>query len=429
MRRLYLQLYLAVVGILVLFAVLGIVAWRVLPHDHDEANDLDEIAALAGELLPAADRPASELQGVLDRIGPRAATDITVFDRNRQVVARVGGEVPGPEPTWIDSRWVRHRGGPPALALLLPDERWLVLQHHRPRRWRFGWTAAFGILALAVGIGAYPLMRRLTRRLERLQQRVDALGAGDLTTRVVVEGHDEVAELARSFNRAAERIERLVASQRQLLANASHELRSPLARVRMAIELLDRQQRPELHARIEHDIAELDQLIDELLLASRLEAQPQLVHVGPVDLLEIARDESARVKASVSGSPAIVSGDARLLKRLVRNLLDNAQRYGAGMAIDVAVARGADGAAQLTVCDRGPGVPPAERERIFDPFYRLPGTREGDGGIGLGLALVRQIARHHGGEVRCRARDGGGTCFEVTLPPAPATTTLPPLVA
>ena len=142
-----------------------------------------------------------------------------------------------------------------------------------------------------------------------------------------------------------------------------------------------------------------------------------------MDLLGLVAEEGARCEAEVTGRPAAVRGDPRLLRRLARNLLENARRHGAGSRVEAWVGEGT-GRARLRVCDRGPGVPEGERERIFDPFYRLPGAPPGDG-AGLGLALVRQIARRHGGEARCLPREGGGSCFEVDLPlatspPAPS---------
>jgi signal transduction histidine kinase len=229
-----------------------------------------------------------------------------------------------------------------------------------------------------------------------------------------VEGKDEVAALARSFNRAADRIEALVGSHKQLLANVSHELRTPLARMRMALELLPADARPALRAQVSRDIAELDELIAELLLASRLDAHAQPLEREPLDLLALAAEEGARFATEASGEPACVEGDARLLRRLVRNLLDNARRHAPDSAIDLAVAR-RERHAVLTVADRGPGVPEQERERIFEPFYRLEAQPQADG-AGLGLSLVRQIARRHGGEVRCLGREGGGSVFEVALP-------------
>jgi signal transduction histidine kinase len=118
--------------------------------------------------------------------------------------------------------------------------------------------------------------------------------------------------------------------------------------------------------------------------------------------------------ASLDGAPASIRGDPKLLRRMIRNLLENARRYGGGAPVEVTVRSGGD-AVQLRVCDRGPGVPDGERERIFEPFYRPSGARARAGGVGLGLALVRQIARKHGGEAKCVPRDGGGCCFEATL--------------
>jgi two-component system OmpR family sensor kinase len=224
-----------------------------------------------------------------------------------------------------------------------------------------------------------------------------------------------VADLATSFNRAADRIEALVGAQRTLLASASHELRTPLARIRVALELMG-EARPDLRERVAKDIAELDELIGELLLASRLETVEQLDHREEVDLLGLVAEEAARGTAEVAGEPATVHGDPRLLRRLVRNLIENAVRHGAP-PVEASVRR-EDGRVRLRVCDRGPGVPEDERERIFAPFYRPSSRPSGDGGSGLGLALVRQIARRHGGDARCLAREGGGSCFEVDLPMA-----------
>ena len=207
-------------------------------------------------------------------------------------------------------------------------------------------------------------------------------------------------------------------AQRGLLASASHELRSPLARIRMAVELLAGDARPELRERLEKDIAELDELIGELLLASRLDAQVQIDRFEEIDLLALVAEEAARTQATAGGEPVRVRGDARMLRRLVRNLLENARRHAAGSAVEANVAALPDGGARLRVEDRGPGVAEAERERIFELFYRPAGM--GEGGVGLGLALVRQIARHHGGDARCRPREGGGSCFEVDLAAGPS---------
>ncbi|MFY7904146.1 MAG: sensor histidine kinase, partial [Rubrivivax sp.] len=281
-----------------------------------------------------------------------------------------------------------------------------------------GLLVLVGLLFLAVGAGAYPVVRRLTRRLELLKQGVETFGAGALDHRVAVEGRDEVAAVARSFNEAAGRVEALLRSNQSLLANASHELRSPLARLKMALAMLDEAptaQQPRLRREIEANIAELDALVEEVLLSSRLDARGDVVQREPVELLGLAAEEAARTGAGVAGVPLTVRGDDRLLRRALRNLLENARRYGDGGAVEVHVGR-SGAQAEVSVEDRGPGVPEAYRERIFEAFFRLPGHAEKAGGVGLGLALVRQIAERHGGSVRCEARAGGGSRFVLALP-------------
>jgi signal transduction histidine kinase len=257
-------------------------------------------------------------------------------------------------------------------------------------------------------------VRRLTRRLERLQAGVEQLGAGDLGARVMVEGKDEVAMLAASFNRAAARIEDLVGSHKLLLANASHELRTPLSRVRLGVEFLKEQADPKRKADLERDIAELDGLIDEILLSSRLDAVKGLDRGEEIDLLALAAEEAARYEhCTVAGEPVIVCGDRALLRRMMRNLIENAERHGAP-PIDIDV-RPNGPQASLTVSDRGPGVAQADRERVFTPFFRIPGS-EGKTGTGLGLTLVRQIARQHGGEAQWVGTAERPSTIRIVLP-------------
>lgn len=280
------------------------------------------------------------------------------------------------------------------------------------------------LLFLGVAAGAYPVVRRLTRRLENLQRGVEQFGAGDLGYRVHDEGRDEVAKLAASFNRSAEQIETLLRSHQSLLANASHELRSPLARLKMAFSMLEEAsatQRERLQREINTNIAELDALVEEVLLASRLEAGGQTPVLEAVDMLGLAVEEAARSGAGLGSEvpPAQcrLLGEERLLRRALRNLLENARRYGGGAEVLLELRRHGE-LLELRVNDRGPGVPPEMRERIFEPFFRLPGHAEQAGGVGLGLSLVKQIAERHQGSVRCEAREGGGSCFVLSLPSA-----------
>jgi len=415
-KRLYLQLYVTVVASLIVFALAAGYLWRVLVH----VAPPPQAAELAGEIaqgaLPPPDAPREVQQAALDRLSAGGRVPIALYAPDGTRIAQVGPQLlgPGEARRRAEFPW----GGRRVWTLELPDGRWIAARlprRERPPLAPLGLVATLGLLAIAIAVGAYPVVRRATRRLERLKSSVEALGAGDLAARVRVEGRDEVAALAASFNRSAERIEGLVTAHKTLLANASHELRSPLARIRMAVEMLKTETRPKLRAGIERDIAELDALVDEILLASRLDAVPTLEPREDVDLLALAAEECARVDAALEGDRLTVRGDPRLLRRMIRNLLENARRHGAGSAIEVAL-RTAGDKVELRVCDRGPGVPEVERERIFEPFYRPAGAREREGGVGLGLALVRQIARRHGGEARCVAREGGGSCFEVSLP-------------
>jgi signal transduction histidine kinase len=341
-------------------------------------------------------------------------------------------DVDGPRDDDMPGRFGRG----PEFLVTMQDGQVVLLHMPRPPssslKAPFGFFWTLGLVAVAVALGTYPIVRRLTRRLETLQHGVERWGDGDLSTRVPLDGDDEVGFLADRFNHAAQRVQTLVqshetllASQKSLLANASHELRSPLARIRMGMELMGSNPSPAFKQEIARNIGELDQLIEEILLASRLDAkEADMGTVESVDLVGLAAEECARTQAhfdTQTGNLA-VPGIAKLLRRVVRNLLENARRYGskdadaAGDAAVSLVLRQDGDWAVLQVLDRGPGVPDALQDRIFEPFYRLPGASEREGGVGLGLSLVRSITRRHGGTVRCSNRDGGGACFEIRLP-------------
>jgi signal transduction histidine kinase len=385
--------------------------WRQLGDVGPAGHAFELAGTLAQNVLPAADASRDEQQAALNTIAGNLSADVTLFAADRTRLAAVGDPLPAPATARERGGWLRRWDGPPAGAIHLPDGRWLVARaRHERHRPVFGLFFTLALVAIAVAVGAYPVVRRLTGRLERLQAGVESLGAGDLSARVKVEGRDEVAQLARSFNRAAGRIEELVGAHRSLLASASHELRTPLTRIRMAVELLKEGADPRRKRELEEDIVELDCLIDEILTASRLDA----VGAGAseeVDLLALASEECARYdEAQLTGEPVMVRGDPRLLRRLIRNLLENARRHGAP-PVDVRVGR-AGGVAELRVSDHGPGIPDAERESVFEPFHRFGGERAG---AGLGLALVRQIARRHGGDARYVAGAPSGGSFVVTL--------------
>ena len=444
MKSLYLRIYLTVVVALALFATGS--AWLFQREVQVERGRFDEQvnervgawAELIQRSLPPVDAPREEQAQALREWAQRLRLPIALDDEQGRRIAA------------SDSYLRRHNelpGAPRGIQVKLDDGRtmWVLRNPLGGPRGNAGgaagaaaqrgmlaplpWTRGAGLAALlvmlflAVAAGAYPVVRRLTRRLEGLKQGVQRFGEGALGQRVDAAGRDEVAALAASFNQAAERIELLVHSHKSLLANASHELRSPLARMRMALSLMDDRatdaaQRERLGQELRTNIGELDALVEEVLLASRLDAQAAVFTPQPVDVIALAAEEAAQVGAELQAVQAQlhVPGDERLLRRALRNLLENAKRYGGGEITLHAARTGAR--IELRVCDRGPGVPEALRERIFEPFFRLPGHAEREGGVGLGLALVKQIAQRHGGMVRCEANTGGGSCFVLDLPAA-----------
>lgn len=415
MKRLYQKIYLTIVVTLLLVVLVAGAIWRFGAQPGAFTEGFEVAGELAAAALPPANAPAAEQQEAIDRLAKRLKLDLTLFDETLRPLARWGR--PLPQPTRDRGGWIYGPGGP-AFALQLPDQRWIVAgappRHPHPA---LGLMMVLGGIALVIALCAFPVVKGLTRRLERLQIGVETLGAGDLSARVKVEGRDEVARLAESFNHSAARIEELVNAHRLLLAHASHEIRTPLSRIRLGIELLQQKQDPKYKAALEQDIAELDELVDGILLASRLDIARSLPDRESVDLLALAAEEAARYDDcqvegdGVEGDAITISGDARLLRHLIRNLLDNAARHGEP-PIRIEVQRKGNNAI-IDVLDTGNGIPPAEHERVFIPFYRLPGETKGSG---LGLSIARQIARLHGGDVSVMPPLDHGSCLRVSLP-------------
>ncbi|MYM74439.1 HAMP domain-containing protein [Duganella sp. FT134W] len=407
--RLYFRFYVALLVILAIFAFATLEIWNRTGSPLERSNAT--LAQVMQNVLAPPDAPPDMQQAALARVAANLNNaHMTLYTRDWRPLAVVGDLIPA-------RHWRRQgvTGPPPESFVRLPDGRKLLssepLGFTRPKAMLHN---ALLLVALGIGVAAFPLVRHLTKRLERLQIGVEKLGAGDFTARVPIEGKDEVARLAQSFNRAADQIEQLVGAHKTLLANASHELRTPLARIRLALELIPEGIDPKRRKGLEQDIAELNHLLDEILLASRLGAIPENTDSEELDLLALAAEECARYDDTMlDGESAVMQGDPRLLRRLLRNLLENAHRHGVPPA-SVRITC-ANHVATLRVWDEGPGVPDPEFERVFEPFFRRRGTLDNNG-AGLGLALVRQIARRHGGEARCALMRDGRSCFEVELP-------------
>lgn len=411
-RHLYLKIYLTIVVSLLAVVLVAGLMWRLGAEEQQVRQGFAIAEEMASLALPSSDAPASEQKEAVRRLHERLQIDLALFSSARVLIAAAGREVEGPSTSQKHSGFVPGSNGP-VWAITVPDGRWLVARPSRsaPGQEVLGLIGFTTILAFIVALAALPIARQLTGRLERLQRSVEQLGRGNLSARVRVEGRDEVARLAESFNDAAQQIERLVDAHKMLLANASHEIRTPLARIRIGLELLQGDPRPDRRAALRSDIIELDNLIEDILILSRLDAIAGLETREEVELLGLAAEEVTRYDGAVlEGRPVSVQGDPRLLRRLVRNLLDNASRHGRP-PINVAITSD-HSQAHLIVCDGGPGIPASERTRVFEPFRRLPSGGE-SGGTGLGLTLVRQIARQHGGDATI---EDPGSQIKVRLP-------------
>lgn len=412
MLRLYLRFYIALLASL---ALLGLAASLLM---HFASGPMGQIGATAGRLvqnvLPPADARAAVQQQGLESVTAGLHGDFTLFAEDGTILASVGGPLPRTDTAHASSLSIGHWRGSAISSVHLADGRLLVASMPLglgATRLNFHLLVVFA--ALAIGVVAFPVVRQLTGRLERLQRGVDSLGAGDLGARVAVEGRDEIARLAESFNRAATQIEQLIHANRSLLANASHELRTPLARIRLSVELLKQAADPRTKAGLEQDIAELDDLVDEILLASRLDTVAQPDVREEIDLLALAAEECARYdEVQLEGEHIWVHGDPRLLRRMLRNLLENAKRH--GIPPTQVRLQQTGGMVTLKVWDHGPGPAASEFEQLFTPFYRRRDNPSSTGN-GLGLSLVRQIARRHGGDARCITIDDGRSGFAVTL--------------
>lgn len=282
--------------------------------------------------------------------------------------------------------------------------------------------------------GLYVSLRPIRHRLRRLVAASDRLGSGDLSARAAEGTQDVIGILARSFNRMAEQLQRLVSAQHEILRVVSHELRTPLQRLHFSIE--QARDTPDLAARdkalerMELDLAELEHLIDEILTYSRLEEgiaiEQRRVDVGAVlvELCETLAPPPGTKTLSLRGAVAAeldVPGERRLVRRALANLISNALRH-ARSCVEVAVYRDA-GLIYVEVDDDGPGVPVGDRERIFEPFWRREDGHDDAParGFGLGLAIVRRIALRGGGRVEVATAPAlGGARFVLALAEWPA---------
>lgn len=342
----------------------------------------------------------------------------------------------------------------------------LVIEFPPQGRGMFGphGVPGLGILIAIIssGLVCYILARYLTSPITRLRAATQRLASGDLTARAGVPGsrrHDEMAELMRDFDRMAERLENLVNAQNRLLTDISHELRSPLARLNVALELARQRSGTDARSaldRIDRETNRLNEMIQRLLTIARLEAGNELIEKSPVDLEQIihevakdaafeAQSRHCHVEATVVDD-CIVLGSPSLLHSAIENVVRNAIRYTEeGTSVEVRLEHGAGlpnprlqnaetrelepekaelqsndssrSEAVVRVTDSGPGVPEDALDKLFRPFYRIDDARgRQTGGVGLGLAITDRAVRLHGGTIRVSNRPQGGLMVEIRLP-------------
>lgn len=397
-RRLYLQICAIVFSGLFGFALIATIAWAIIGQDQYDEQLFVKTAALSELLIPDVNEKKAIQQITINRIGKSLDVDISLYGSNEDLIAFVG-KVSSLDKTSIDiGAWSNTKGGT-RWTTKLKDGRFLVIDVGRialP-----GESAVFVIFlllsALGIALIMFPFIRYLTGRIERLQYGVRQIGFGDLSARVEIEGKDEIAALAQSFNSTAERIEVLVNAQKLMLANASHELRTPLTRIRLGVEMIKTIDDKKRQKALAQDVQELQVLIDELVLMTRLDAGVVQQDFTMFDLMGVVAEECSRFPdCDVMGTHVSIYGDARMIQHLIRNLVENAFKHG---SYPVLVRVQVDGEhVSIDVIDSGSGIPESDRMSMFEPFKRGRG-KQNISGSGLGLSLVQKITESHNGTI------------------------------
>lgn len=458
MRSLFLKIFLSYWIALALFVVLAIVVTlAVRPQDSPRFEYFRGM--VANEAVQAYEQGGiPELRSFFSDLQKALHDHAFLFDDKGQEIS--GNNAPG----WarqlalgIRTRpgglWQSERRAAQAVAGASGRRYILVLEHPGPPPHIFfgpGRMPGLGIFIaiLTSGLVCFLLARSLTAPITRLRAATQRLANGDLKARAgAVGSRDEIAELVRDFDRMAERLENLVNAQSRLLNDISHELRSPLARLSVALGLARQRTGPEAAAtldRIESEANRLNELIGRLLTLARMEGNEQAIARSPVDLAEVVTDiaedatfeaqgRNCRVKYAIVQNSTVL-GSSALLRSAIENVVRNAMRYTAeGTEVEIQLDRvenSSGSEAVIRVSDRGPGVPQESLDKLFRPFYRLDDARERQtGGVGLGLAITERAVRLHGGSACAVNRPSGGLQVEIRLPVLSGSANMPPPTA
>lgn len=405
-----------------LLMAVAVVTFLMVPMARRAAADLAGLMVLSAQTwseLPPETRPAFELalarnqqlalRAEPPRIGPEARHGPYLYFLEDALAEKTGSrrhlvrEVIGGE-EWY---WTLLPSGEGALSVGFPENR----VGAQPVRTCLVSLAGGLILAL---LGAAWLARRAVGPLARLEQAATHVGRGEVPALLPETGPRELAALARRFNVMARQVQDLLVARTTLLAGVSHDLRTPLARMRVALALIEERPNPKVLARLEADVEEMDRLIGNVLDLARGLAREPLADVALPELLaELAGNDGDVVIRCPSAGLRV---RPTALRRAIGNLLDNARRHAGGEPIEL-VAEPVGDRVRIGVLDRGSGIPEDRLGVVFEPFVRLDSARSpAKGGAGLGLAIVRQLAEANGWTVELRARPGGGLEAWLTLP-------------
>ncbi|HWU87925.1 MAG TPA: HAMP domain-containing sensor histidine kinase [Kofleriaceae bacterium] len=430
-RRLVLRVYAFAVGL----AIAITVALLILPRYTRGARYLEPQAALLQYMVDRWSlKNKVEFAEAMARIEPRLRGKLSLFDEEGGLV-RTTVE-PALDPPTGDERETL-RGEKWALSsgrIVVRSDDGTLLGAYAPNRPGFPWSYVIPISAVIlvfVGAASVWFSRRLARPLGQLASAARRFGAGDTSARVTMERRDELGDVGRAFDEMADRTAGVIQAQRQLMADVSHELRTPLARIRVALELAaeDPVAAQDVLADVGVDLDEIDQLIDDILTTARLDTEHAGLQRRPAHLTELAeraaqrfasRHPTRKLETEVAGDREIEC-DPLLLRRAIDNLLDNAAKYsdpGSAVRLVAGETSGPGGPCiAFEIVDRGIGMSEDELERAFTPFWRADGSRtRRTGGVGLGLALARRIARAHGGDVTLASAPGQGTTARIDVP-------------
>jgi signal transduction histidine kinase len=431
--RLATRVYLFALAIVLVVGVSIIYLPRALFGTRLEVHERRTITLLADDLgrVPEADVP-----GALARLAPRMTGPVAIYDAHGARIAQTGAPVP-PPPSADEEQEVAQAGflvDDNRLIARTPGGLWVVHQADPPQLFTTkNITLWEGSLALILA-GALLFARSLARPLGKLGDAAKRFGAGDTSARARLGRPDELGDVGAAFDVMADRIEHLLRAQRDLVADVSHELRTPLSRLRVALEIAadDPSAAAETLREIQADLDELERLVDDVLTAGRLDAgAPGAIAVArrPIRVGDLATTSAnrfaqlhagRRLHVELDDPEATVACDPVLLRRAVDNLLDNAAKYSEPTTeVDLRV-RAADHAIEVVIADHGVGMSEDELAHAFTPFWRADASRtRGTGGVGLGLTLVRRIARAHDGDVQLSSRRGEGTTATLRIPHEP----------